>query len=56
MSNTNTNTDSQEFADYCGMPVIVLHVQSTEYGNLATIQFEDGREDEVPLSRINFLK
>lgn len=53
---SNTTNDSPEFADYCGMPVIVLHVESTEYGNLATISFEDGREDQVPLSRIDFLK
>lgn len=53
---SNTNTNETEFADYCGMPVIVLSVEQNEYGNLALIQFEDGREDYVPLSTINFLK
>ena len=52
---TNTDTDTApEFADYCGQPVIVLSVESTEYGTLAFIQFEDGREDQVPLTTLNF--
>ena len=48
--------DTQEFVNYCGQDVILLHVESNQYGNLALIQFEDGREDYVPLSTINFLK
>ena len=53
---TNTDTDTApEFADYCGQPVIVLEIEHTEYGALAFIQFEDGREDQVPVSTINFL-
>ena len=53
---TNTDTDNAlEFADYCGQSVIVLDVQHTEYGTLAFIQFEDGREDQVPVTTINFL-
>ena len=56
MTNTDTDTDTApEFADYCGQPVIVLEVEHTEYGALAFIQFEDGREDQVPVSTINFL-
>lgn len=56
MRANHTTEEKPEFADYCGLPVIVLHVESNEYGNLATIQFEDGREDMVPLSTINFVK
>ena len=53
---TNTDTDTAlEFANYCGQSVIVLSVESTEYGTLASIQFEDGREDQVPLTTLNFL-
>ena len=53
---TNTDTDTApEFANYCGQSVIVLEVEHTEYGTLAFIQFEDGREDQVPVSTINFL-
>ena len=52
---TNTDTDTApEFANYCGQPVIVLEVEHTEYGTLAFIQFEDGREDQVPLTTLNF--
>lgn len=42
-------------ANYCGFPVIVLDSYATEYGNLSLIQFEDGREDEVPTTTLNFL-
>jgi hypothetical protein len=53
---TNTATDTApEFADYCGRSVIVLEVEHTEYGTLAFIQFEDGREDQVPITTLNFL-
>ena len=56
MTNTTTDTDTApEFANYCGESVIVLDVEHTEYGTLAFIQFEDGREDQVPVSTINFL-
>ena len=52
---TNTDSDTApEFANYCGQPVIVLEVEHTEYGTLAFIQFEDGREDQVPLTTLNF--
>ena len=52
---TNTDTDTApEFANYCGQSVIVLEVEHTEYGTLAFIQFEDGREDQVPLTTLNF--
>ena len=53
---TNTDTDTApEFANYCGQSVIVLDVEHTEYGTLAFIQFEDGREDQVPVTTLNFL-
>jgi hypothetical protein len=53
---TNTDTDTApEFANYCGQPVIVLEVEYTEYGTLAFIRFEDGREDQVPITAIDFL-
>jgi len=44
-----------EFANYCGQSVIVLEIEHTEYGTLAFIQFEDGREDQVPITTLNFL-
>ena len=53
---TNTATAAAEFVNYCGQEVILLSVENTEYGNLAFIQFEDGREDQVPLSTIHFLE
>jgi hypothetical protein len=52
MSNT---TNEIQFVNYCGESVILLSVESSEYGNFAYIQFHCGREDEVPLSTINFL-
>lgn len=52
MSRTTTE---KEFVLYCGEEVELLHVEATEYGNLATIAFEDGREDQVPLNTIKFL-
>ena len=56
MSNTTSaTTTAPEFANYCGQSVIVLEVEHTEYGTLAFIQFEDGREDQVPVTTINFL-
>ena len=56
MSNTASDTAAApEFANYCGQSVIVLEVEHTEYGTLAFIQFEDGREDQVPITTINFL-
>ena len=44
-----------QFVLYCGEQVQLLSVDTTEYGVLANIQFEDGREDSVPLSRIDYL-
>ena len=57
MSNTATlATESAEFVIYCGQTVILIDIEQTARGNSALIQFEDGREDSVPLSTINFLK
>ena len=56
MSNTNNTAETApQFADYCGLPVIVLSVENTEYGNLALIQHDDGREEQVPLIRVNLI-
>lgn len=44
-----------QYVLYCGQQVQLLGVESTEYGVLALICFEDGREDQVPLSRIDYL-
>ena len=52
---SNTATTTPEFANYCGESVIVLEIEHTEYGTLAFIQFEDGREDLVPVTTLNFL-
>lgn len=48
------DTQEKEFVDYCGENVTLLDMHHTAYGNIAVIQFEDGREDEVPISTINF--
>ena len=45
----------ETIANYAGLEVIVLDSYATEYGNLSLIQFEDGREDEVPTTTLNFL-
>jgi hypothetical protein len=45
----------ENFAVYCGQSVIVLDSYLSEYGNLSLIQFEDGREDEVPTVTLDFL-
>ncbi len=44
-----------QFANYCGTPVIVESVYSTEYGTLALVSYDDGREEEVPLVRLDLL-
>lgn len=49
------NIEDCKFVLYCGEEVELLNVESTEYGVLANIRFEDGREDSVPLSRIDYL-
>jgi len=45
-----------EFVTYCGEEVELIEVVNTRCGNLARIKFEDNREDEVPLSTIQFLE
>ena len=49
------NTTAPEFDSLYGQPVILLSVERSEYGMLAFVQFEDGREEEVPLSAIDLL-
>jgi hypothetical protein len=48
-------TTEKQFANYCGAPVIVEDVYSTDYGTLALISYDDGREEEVPLVRLDLL-
>ena len=48
-------TSEKQFANYCGIPVIVERIYSTEYGTLALISYDDGREEEVPLMRLDLL-
>lgn len=43
------------FASLYGQSVIILSTESSEYGVLAFVQFEDGREEEVPLCAIDLL-
>jgi len=49
------DTDQIQFADYCGIPVIVESIYSTEHGTLALVSYDDGREEEVPLIRLDLL-
>jgi hypothetical protein len=51
----NELTETIEFVKYCQDIVELIEIENTEYGNLAFIRFEDGREDQVPLNTINFL-
>jgi hypothetical protein len=51
----NTTTITTEFAMYCNECVEVLEVDCGEYGNLALISFDCGREDWVPLATLDFL-
>lgn len=53
---SDTNHTEPEFVLYCGQQVILLDIENTPHGNVALISFEDGREDQVPLSTIDFLK
>jgi hypothetical protein len=54
MSNTNTN-ESIQWANYCGQTVQVLSVDQNEYGTYALVSYEDGREEELPLVRLDLL-
>lgn len=47
--------EENELAIYCDEQVELIGVETTEYGVLANIRFEDGREDQVPLARIDYL-
>ena len=51
----NEPTETIEFVKYCQDIVELIEIENTEYGNLAFIRFEDGREDQVPLNTIEFL-
>ena len=51
----NKLTETIEFVLYYDETVELLEIENTEYGNLARIRFDDGREDQVPLNTIDFL-
>lgn len=48
------NTATIETAIYCNQLVEVLNSYACEHGNLSEIRFEDGREDTVPTTRLDF--
>lgn len=51
------NEEQIQFANYCGMPVIVEEVfASQREGTLARISFDDGREDTVPYSTLDLVE
>lgn len=52
---TATNTMIDQFALYNGQLVKVVGYFSCEYGNTVFIQWEDGREEEVPFSALDLL-
>jgi hypothetical protein len=52
MSNT---TDSIQWANYCGQTVQVLHVYQDDYGTYALVSYDDGKEEEIPLVRLDLL-
>jgi hypothetical protein len=43
------------FAVYCGETVEILDLDADARGNAVLIRFEDGREDTVPMTVIDFL-
>lgn len=52
----NEIANETEFVLYADRETVELvSIENTEYGNLATIRFDDGREDQVPLNTIDFL-
>ena len=55
MTKLTEKTEITEFVLYCHETVELIEIENTEYGNLAFIRFEDGREDQVPLNTIQFL-
>lgn len=54
MSN-NTSAEQAEFVLYNGEYVALLSVEHSAYGNYAFVSFEDGREEEVPFTALEFL-
>jgi hypothetical protein len=44
----------EEQALFQGEPVEILEVESDFLGSYATIRFNDGREDTVPLNALSF--
>lgn len=56
MQTATQKTEEKEFVLYCGQTVILEDIEYTAHGNVAVISFKDGREDQVPLSTIDFLK
>jgi len=44
-----------QWAIYCGETVQVLSVDQNEYGTYALVSYDDGREEELPLVRLDLL-
>lgn len=45
----------ETFAHYCGQTVQVLDTYSTEHGTISLVAYDDGREEELPTVRLDFL-
>jgi hypothetical protein len=44
-----------QWANYCGQTVQVLHVYQDDYGTHALVSYDDGKEEEIPLVRLDLL-
>jgi hypothetical protein len=47
--------NKNSFAVYCGQTVQVLDTYSTEHGTISLVSYDDGREEELPTVRLDFL-
>jgi len=52
---TEINTTIDQFAIYNGQNVLVVGFFSHAEGNTVFISYEDGTEEEVPFSAVDFL-
>jgi hypothetical protein len=52
---TANHTENTMFANYCGNLVEVVDVYTTQYGTLALVAYDDGREEEIPYVRLEIL-
>ena len=57
MSNTapQVTQEGTIFAIYCGETVQVMETEQTEHGTACRISYDCGREDTVPMVRLDFL-